>query len=298
MLRLTLRPTHPLDIGLTLGMLQRGPYDPTTRVSARDAVRATRTPDGAATLHIRGIGDRIEVSAYGAGAGHALERVGDLLGMEDDPRAFVPHDPRVRDAHRRCIGMRLGRTGNVIECLIPSILEQKVTSVEAHRSYRRLVRRFGEPAPGPFGLMVQPAPEQIAVMPVYALHPLGVEGKRAATLVRACGTARRLQEAAQMPFEQARARLTAMPGIGEWTAAEVGRDALGDPDTVSVGDFHLKNIVAWVLAGEPRATDERMLELLEPYAGMRTRAVRLIEQTGLRPPRYGPRVKMRAIERI
>ena len=97
-----------------------------------------------------------------------------------------------------------------------------------------------------------------------------------------------------MPMPEAYRRLQAIQGIGPWTAAEVARDALGDPDAVSVGDYHLKNHVAWVLAGDPRATDERMLELLEPYRGQRARAIRLIEACPT-PPRFGPRVKLRDI---
>ncbi len=87
-----------------------------------------------------------------------------------------------------------------------------------------------------------------------------------------------------------------MPGIGPWTAAEVGVRALGDADAVSVGDFHLPNLVAYALAGEPRGNDARMLELLEPYRGQRARVMRLLELSGIRPPRYGPRLAPRRIE--
>jgi 3-methyladenine DNA glycosylase/8-oxoguanine DNA glycosylase len=91
--------------------------------------------------------------------------------------------------------------------------------------------------------------------------------------------------------------LQLFPGIGPWTAAEVARLALGDPDAVSVGDYHLPNLVAWTLAGEPRGTDERMLELLEPFRGHRGRVQRLLESGGAHAPRYGPRTEVRPIER-
>ena len=51
-------------------------------------------------------------------------------------------------------------------------------------------------------------------------------------------------------------------------------------------------MVAWALVGEPRATDERMLELLEPYAGQRGRVVRLIKTAGLGAPKFGPRKRV------
>jgi 3-methyladenine DNA glycosylase/8-oxoguanine DNA glycosylase len=93
-------------------------------------------------------------------------------------------------------------------------------------------------------------------------------------------------------------RLCAFPGIGPWTAAQVGLAALGDPDAVPVGDLHLPNMVAWALAGEPRGTDDRMLELLEPFAGHRGRAARLLTLAGLQAPRFGPRNRLRSIRSI
>ncbi|MEQ1788041.1 MAG: DNA-3-methyladenine glycosylase 2 family protein, partial [Acidimicrobiales bacterium] len=129
----------------------------------------------------------------------------------------------------------------------------------------------------------------------YDLHVVGVEKKRADTLKRACAHASRLEAAGLLTSAELRARLEAIPGIGPWTSAEVARIALGDADAVSVGDFHLKNLVAFALAGEPRGTDERMLELLEPFAGHRGRVCLLIESGGVSAPRYGPRVRIQPI---
>ncbi len=97
--------------------------------------------------------------------------------------------------------------------------------------------------------------------------------------------------------EDAYRLLLAIPGVGPWTAGEVGRAALGDPDAVSVGDYHLPSLVAWLLAGERRADDARMLELLEPYRGQRGRVIRLLEAAGTWPPRRGPRMPARSIDR-
>lgn len=293
-----LSPSGPIHLGLTLGPLRRGPADPTSRFDDDGFWRATRTPDGPATERIAFDGDRILVEAWGPGAAWLLEAVPALIGVDDDPSAFRSHHPVIRDLHRRMPGIRIGRTGAVMEALVPSILEQKVTGKEAWLAYAAIVRRYGEPAPGPAGLMLPPAPERLAGIPSYDLHPLGVERRRADTLRRACKVAVRMEEIGAMPFADAHARLRLIPGVGVWTAAEVARVALGDPDAVSVGDYHLKNQVAWVLAGEPRATDERMLELLEPYRGQRARAVRLIEASGITAPRYGPRRPLRRLRHI
>ncbi|MGZ4189512.1 MAG: DNA-3-methyladenine glycosylase family protein [Actinomycetota bacterium] len=287
----------PVDLGLTVGPLVRGAYDPTARFDAEGFWRATRTPDGPATLHLAADGDRVDARAWGPGAARALAGVPALVGADDRPEVFTPRHAVLRDAWRRMRGLRLGRTGAVLEALVPSIIEQKVTGKEAFRSYERLVRRYGERAPGPAGLLVPPSPKVLAELPYWAYHPLGIERRRADIVRRACARAARLEETSSMPLEDAYRRLRAIQGIGPWTAAEVGRVAFGDPDAVSVGDYHLKNHVAWVLAGEPRATDERMLELLEPYRGQRARAIRLIEACPT-PPRFGPRVKLREIARM
>ena len=141
-----------------------------------------------------------------------------------------------------------------------------------------------------------PSPEALRGLPYHAFHPLGVERRRADVIRRAAARAAWL-EAARDAAEASR-RLMALPGIGPWSAAEVVRSAFGDPDAVSVGDYHVPNIVAWALAGEPRADDARMLELLEPYRGQRGRVQRYLEVGRITAPRYGPRLAPRDIATI
>jgi 3-methyladenine DNA glycosylase/8-oxoguanine DNA glycosylase len=298
MLERQIDPGGPIDLRLTLGKLQRGRGDPCTVVAREGAWRATRTPDGAATMHLEPGMGRVTARAWGPGAAWAVDRAPELLGAADNPADFTPTHPVVRDLHRRMRGLRLPRTGAVMEALVPSILEQKVTGIEARRSFARIVRRYGEPAPGPFSLCLPPEPAQLASLPYWAFHPLGVERRRADTIRQACARATQLERAADVPLAKARALLTSIPGVGPWTAAEVGLAALGDADAVSVGDYHLPHQVAWALAGERRGTDERMLELLEPFAGHRGRVIRLIEVGAPMPPRRGPRARLRSIADI
>lgn len=288
----------PIHLGLTLGPFRRGWRDPTTRFDDGGFWRATRTPDGPASERVTIDDGGVLVEAWGPGAEWLVEAAPALVGLHDDPDAFHAAHPVIHDLHRRMPGLRLGKTGAVIEALFPSILEQKVSGKEAGLAYAAIVRRYGESAPGPAGLTLPPTAERLAGIPSYDLHPLGVERRRAETLRCACSAARRMEEVTSMSFEDAHRRLRAIPGVGMWTAAEVAGVALGDPDAVSVGDYHLKNQVAWILAGEPRATDERMLELLEPYRGQRARAIRLIEASGITAPRYGPRRPLRNLRAI
>ena len=282
----------------TLSPLRHGHGDPTIRLETGRARRATRTPDGPATVEAVDTGRDLVVRAWGPGAGWAIERAADLLGLNDQPDALLAlHPPHrvVVELARRFAGVRIARTNRVVEALVPAVLEQKITGEEARRVYRALVRVHGEPAPGPFGLRLQPTPAQLAALPYHAYHPLGLERRRAETLRRIGGLADRLEAAVSLPVDEAHRRLGAVVGIGPWTVGEVARDALGDPDAVSVGDYHLPGLVARVLAGEARGDETRMLELLEPYRGQRGRVIRLLESSGLQAARRGPRMPPRSI---
>jgi hypothetical protein len=294
----TVSVSGPLDLGRTLQPHRRGLGDPTFRLEPGRALRATRTADGPASLLIERTADGVRVQAWGPGAPSAIGGVPMLVGIGDDQRVLAEAPHRlVRELARRFAGLRIGRTGAVWEALWPAIVEQKVTGNQARRGIRGIVSVYGEPAPGPLGLRLYPRAESLAGVPYHAFHPFGIERRRADTLRRAARLVARLESLAGSSPEAVTAALLAIPGIGRWTAAEVTARALGDPDAVSVGDYHLPHLVSWALAGEPRGTDERMLELLEPYRGQRGRVIRLLEASGLRPPAYGPRLAPRRIER-
>ena len=291
----TLRLDRPLDLELTLGPHLRGRHDPAMRLGRGRAIRATRTPDGPATIDLRLDGDRLVAEAWGPGAERALDAAAGLAGLDDDRSGFRPAHPLVAELDRRLKGLRIGRSGAVLEALIPAILEQKVTGTEARRGYRGLIARWGEQAPGPFGLRLLPPPPSIAAIPYFALHPFGVERRRAELLRTVAVRAGRFDEIVGLPLVEAYRRLTALPGLGPWTAAEVALRALGDADAVSVGDYHLPSLVSFAFTGERRGTDERMLELLEPFRPHRGRVIRLLEVGGVRPAAHGPRMAPRSI---
>lgn len=293
-----LRTDGPYDFFRTLAPVRRGAGDPCMRLQPDECWRATRTPDGPATVHLVHRRGEVEARAWGQGAVWALEHAPGLLGLDDDDAGFEPRLPHLRDLARRFPGIRIGRTRAVAEALVPTVCEQKVTGPDARRAWHWLVRRLGEPAPGPVGLVVPPAPAALAVTPSWVFHRANLERKRAETITRSMARAVRLEETVAMPMADAYTRLLAFPGVGPWSAAEVAGVALGDPDAVSVGDYHLKNIVSWGLAGEARGTDHRMLELLEPWRGHRARVLRLLAAGGIRAPKYGPRTANRSIARI
>jgi len=287
------RSQRPLDLHATLGSLRRGSGDPAYRVTPDGALwRAARTPAGPGTLRLtvaRRAG-AVAATAWGPGAGWLLDTVLTLIGEDDDTTGFVPDTPLLRDLAARNKGWRVPRTGLVFESLAAAIIEQKVTGLEARRAWRYLLSRFGVPAPGPApaGMRAAPAAREWLMIPSWEWRRAGVDGKRSAAVLAAARVAARLEETVALSHAEAERRLRTVPGVGIWTAAEVRQRAHGDPDAVSVGDYHLAKQVGWAFAGEP-ADDERMLELLAPYAGHRYRVVRLIELAGIGPPRRGPR---------
>ena len=287
----------PLDLQRTLAPLVHGRGDRTIQLTAGEAWLAFRTPSGAATLRlVQGAEAVVEASAWGPGAQPAIASAARLIGEDDRPEAFVAHHPVLRALQRRHAGLRLPASGRVFHALVPSVLEQKITGTEAFRVYGALLRRHGEPAPGPTHLILPPAPDLLAEMPYHAFHPLGLERRRAEVIRLAASRAAWLDASATSA--EAQARLRSLPGIGPWTAAEVVRSSFGDPDAVSVGDYHIPSSVAWALAGEPRGDDARMLELLAPYRGQRGRVQRYLEVGRVIAPRRGPRMAPRRIEAI
>ena len=288
----------PLDLGTTLGPLAHGRGDATIRIGRGEAWLAFHTDDGPASLRLVMAGHAaVRATAWGDGAEAALEDAPTLIGEMDRPEAFVAHHPVLRRLQRTNPGLRLPRSGRVLHGLVPAIIEQKVTGTEAFRAYAALLRAHGQPAPGPMtSLRLPPTPERLAGLPYHAFHPLGLERRRSEVIRRAASRAAWLEGAGNAG--EATRRLTSLPGIGPWTAAEVVRSAFGDPDAVSVGDYHVPNMVAWALAGEPRADDARMLELLEPYRGQRGRVQRYLEVGRVVAPRYGPRMAPRRIATI
>jgi 3-methyladenine DNA glycosylase/8-oxoguanine DNA glycosylase len=287
-------PERPVDVRATLQPLKRGAGDPTMQTDTAGTWRTMLTPAGPATLLLAQHQSRVECTAWGAGAEWAIASVPELLGEGDDWSDFdISSLPFVEEAQRQNPGLRLTRTKLVFEALVMAILEQKVTGIEAKRGWRALVTKHGSPAPGPSpaGMRVVPTPKAWARIPSWEWHRAGVGPQRSATVMRATQVAASLERTAEWGRGGTRveAALRSIVGVGVWTAAETMQRSHADPDSPSVGDYHLAAVVGWALIGEP-VDDERMLELLEPWRGHRQRVVRLITASGFRKPSFGPRM--------
>jgi 3-methyladenine DNA glycosylase/8-oxoguanine DNA glycosylase len=291
----TWRPDWPCPVGTVLGVHRRGGGDPTYRVLPDGShARGIRTPEGVATLVVTVdvVAGEVGAQAWGAGAEWVLDRLPRMLGADDDPDGFEPPEA-LAGSWRRHRHWRLGATDLVMESLVPSIIEQKVTGQEAFAGFRRLVRRYGEPAPGPdIGLWIQPDPATLRTIPSWEWLRLPVDGGRSRPVLAAARVATSLERAGALSHEEFDRRLRTIPGLGVWTSAEVRSRALGDADAVSFGDYHIAKDVGWALVGE-QVDDDGLAELLEPYRPHRHRVQRLVEAAGLGRPRRGPRMAPR-----
>jgi 3-methyladenine DNA glycosylase/8-oxoguanine DNA glycosylase len=298
-----IRVEGPYDLLGSVRPIIDGGTDPTwaseRRGDVQRAVHATWTPEGAATIEMLHAGGDLVGHAFGPGAGWVLDRLEALSGSADDPGGFEPDiHPRVSELRRRFPGLRLARSPVLWDVLVPTVLGQRVTTAEARRSWRQLVRRFGHEAPGSEEVRLPPRPETVARLGDADWHRMGVERRRADAvrgLVRVLGALERIVDRSPAAFEgsaattaELRRVVESVRGVGPWTSTALAAAVLADPDVVLLGDLHLPNVVCHELAREARGDDTRMLELLEPFRPHRGRVVRLIKASGRHAPRFGP----------
>lgn len=292
----------PRDLGAMLGVLSRGAGDPAYQRGPGGEIWLTGVcADGPVSMRLRPSATAVSAQFWGDGSQWAAEHVDDILGGVDDPTGFVPvHAPIDRQWRRYRDTLRVPRTLLTWQIAVAAVLEQRVTGVEARGAWRGLVAEHGTTAPGPVPdrMRVPPTPAEVLRVPSWDWRRYGVDRQRIATVREIAHSAHLLVRAESLPPAQGRDLLTAIPGVGQWTAAEISSRAFGDADAVSVGDYHLARNVTFALTGRTDGTDEDMLELLAPYAGHRHRAVRLIELAGSAPPRHGPRMRLPGPRRI
>ena len=293
----------PRSLRRTLSVHRMGARDPTTRLSDGAFTRATLTPDGPGTLTIRWTRDPalpadsgLDADAWGPGADWLLARVDGLIGATDHAGAFTPAHPAVERSLRLTRGGRVGASHTLYHHLLPTVIAQRITGGEAIRQWSRLCGALGEPPPGPRDLVARmrlpPAPATLHRRPAWWFHPLGIETKRARALTEVARHAEHLWHWTESGSEVTAAKLGLLPGIGPWTIGSTLGPVLGDADAVPVGDYHHPNTVAWALAGEPRADDDRMLTLLEPYRGQRGRVLWALSSAAGPAPKFGPRQRI------
>jgi 3-methyladenine DNA glycosylase/8-oxoguanine DNA glycosylase len=266
----------PFDIHATMARQLLGKFDPTGR----------RSRDGFEKVHLDGQGRPLTWQVVSTSTGFRVQVSGDDASGALDaflaqfPLAdgcgtdLLPQHPLLSRLARAYAGLRMLRVPWPFDVAAGAILQQRVRWQVGCNDFRRIARRWGTRTPAG---VTFPSARDLARVSVAAIEEMGIDVKRA----RALGGLARLE--ATRPFlagesdpERLRKRLLQVPGIGPWTANMIAGYAMGDPDAVPVGDLHLPSLVTSTLAGEPEGSDDRMLELLEPWRGQRFRIVRLL----------------------
>jgi 3-methyladenine DNA glycosylase/8-oxoguanine DNA glycosylase len=298
--------TAGIDLVHTLQTIGTYRIDPTFRAAPGEFAKAVLTPHGPGTMRLTWSprGDTT-ATAWGPGADWLLERSPNWVGLDDDLSGFEPAaNPRVARWWRRHPGLRLASVGVVWQELVLVLLGQRVTIEEAARSWNRMCRTWGAPAPGPCELVLPPEPDTVAALGYVDLHRINVDRRRAEAILLAARRADRLEEAARMPAQEAVGRLTSLPGIGLWSATATAVATHGDPDTITLRDYGMPTKVNYAFTGDAthldpdRGGDELMCAHLEPWRGHRQRIIRLLFAAKIDPPRRRPRRRNPDIRRL
>lgn len=219
-----------------------------------------------------------------------------LFDLDADPLSFGPHLSVAHGLSARIDalpGIRIPGAWDGFELAVRAILGQQVTVKGATTLTGRLVDKLGEALPdhlsGSGLARTFPSPDAVAA---FDLRTIGVPRRRAAALrsLAEAVSAAELDLAPTADPDATRAQLTAIPGIGPWTAEYVAMRALRDPDAFPTGDLGLRKAVAGgspVGAGELRA----MAEAWRPwraYAAMQLWRDCAAQQPGWPPGGTGP----------
>ena len=258
---------QPFDLRRSLGSLRVGPYDPTCRL-AGGFEKAFWSPGGPCTL--RFTPERLEVT--GPGTAWCVEHCGRSLCFQDGPVERPVH-PVLRDCFQRLPGLRFVSVPWISDLAAGLVIQQRVTFEEAMRSYRQIIERYGDKSPCG-NLRLPLSREQWLGLSCARLQSFNLDQKRAVTLLRVADLSRKIDRLYLGDYAAARDLLSKIPGIGPWTREGLLGSALGDPDAVQTGDVWLPHTVTFALTGDSWGSDERMVELLEPYAGYRLKVIR------------------------
>ena len=256
----------------TLGPLVAGVGDPTTHRTSTDFTFA-RSADVV----------RLSWSVVGKTTDYHLSVPDPALldTLVGSRQLLAPTDcasPAVSRATRLHRSLRIAGNGQVFPEAIKAVLGQRITGRDAALQWARLVRLTGAQREHHWGppLWSTPDPSQVCALSIADFHRIGVERRRAHTIRRLADLARRGHLDAITSMKELREVTHDVPGFGPWSLAVTAGNAFGDPDALPVGDFHLKNTVAWSIAGKPRGTDDEMLDHLAPYVGSRWWVVRCL----------------------
>lgn len=226
-------------------------------------------------------------SGLAAALGKVIQRVRDAFDLDADPHAVgealrdLPVPPPA--------GLRLIGSMDGFEAAVRVVLGQQVSVAAARTLTARLVDALGESIETPFAGLSKlfPSARSIADAPAETLGRLGIVRQRVAALqalARAVDEGElRLQPGA--PLQATRARLLALPGVGDWTAELIALRALGWPDAFPAGDLGVRQALMPALDASRSRRDDTAFVLAQAEAWRPWRGYAVVALwRGLDPP--------------
>jgi 3-methyladenine DNA glycosylase/8-oxoguanine DNA glycosylase len=276
----------PISFVRTFTLQNLGAYDPTATLNETYFAKTFATPNGICATTIKAIEGGVAISCEGPDAEQTLDELMTFFRADDGHDTFIAEHPLLKRLHREQRGLRLLRVPWLFDVACGAILQQRVRFADAVRDWRQIALKHGSKAAS--GSAAFPSAQALAALPPWELEALGVDAKRARALIALARETRLHPLRAQITHGELRARLGRIPGVGPWTIETTLGFGAGDPDALPLGDLYLPHLVCYALAGEPVGTDDRMVQLLEPYRGHRFRVVRLLFGARITVPRTGP----------
>ena len=267
-LRLAYRP--PLHAGALLDFLAKRAVPGVEDTDADTYRRALRLPHGSATVALTPLPEYVAATLRLADVrdlAPAVARCRRLLDLDADPEAVdatLAADPALAAAVAKDPGVRVPRSVDGFEMAVRAIVGQQISVAGARTVLSRLagttvdspvpcqdresstaaVPRGGsvdesESATGDHGLRPFPSAEQVLGLPDEAFGMPAGRRQTIRTMARAVAD-RTLDLDPGADREEMARRLTALPGIGPWTAAYVAMRGMGDPDTFLPTDLAVR----------------------------------------------------------
>jgi len=273
----------PVHFARTFSLQSLGRHDPTAELTQDTFRKAFFYRGSPAAIEFRRADAELDVTAFGPDAAALAEETTLCLAQDDHYATFSTPDTGIQRLHWQLAGLRLLRVPWLYDVTCSAILQQRIRTVDAMRAWRRIAQRWG--ADAPLGLRAFPAAENLAQIAAFELEAMDIDGKRSRTLLRFAQESRFRPLRSSMNFAQLREQVLRIPGIGPWTTEVLLGYGAGDTDAAIPADLHLPHLVCYALAGEAEGSDERMMELLEPFRGHRFRIIRLLYASRLTVPR-------------
>jgi 3-methyladenine DNA glycosylase/8-oxoguanine DNA glycosylase len=188
-----------------------------------------------------------------------------VLGFEFDLVAFAAwaaREERLAPLVVRFAGYRPTLAPDPFEMLVGAITAQQVSLFSAAAIRNRLVERFGEQVGRVWAF---PTRERLAAVSEDELFAVGFSRRKAEYVIGLARSELDLAALSLLPDEEVKAELTALRGLGEWTADWFLARYLGRPRAWPAGDLALRKAVRALYGDvDVRATGARF----EPFQNL------------------------------